>query len=73
MRFEKFVFKIRNLFFFLFGEKFFKKLKYNWENFPTRVTVVKYLIKKNNFRSYLEIGYDKDYLFSKVIIKKKLV
>jgi len=72
MRFEKFVFKIRNLFFFLFGEKFSKKLKYNWGNFPTRVTVVNYLIKKNNFRSYLEIGCDKDYLFSKVIIKKKI-
>jgi len=72
MGFEKFVFKIRNLFFFLFGEKFSKKLNYNWENFPSRVTVVNYLIKKNNFRSYLEIGCDKDYLFSKIIIKQKV-
>jgi len=72
MGFEKFVFKIRNLFFFFFEEKFSKKLNYNWGNFPSRVTVVNYLIKKNNFRSYLEIGCDKDYLFSKIIIKQKV-
>jgi len=69
MRFEKLFFNLKH---FFFEDKFSKQIHYDWNKYPSRISIINYLIKKNNFKSYLEIGCDKDYLFSKVLIKKKI-
>jgi len=72
MKLIKFYYLLWRLFFLFYGEKFFKRLNYNWNNLPSRSEIVNYLIKKNNYKSYLEIGCNKNDLFSKVIIKNKV-
>ena len=53
-------------------ENFKGKLNYNFtENFY-RWDLIEYLIKKNNYKNYLEIGCDKNQLFSKVNIDNKI-
>jgi len=72
MKLIKFYYLLWRLFFLFYGEKFFKRLNYNWNNLPSRSEIVNYLIKKNNYKSYLEIGCNKNDLFSNVIIKNKV-
>jgi hypothetical protein len=72
MKLIKFYYLLWRLFFLFYGEKFFKRLNYNWNNLPSRSEIVNYLIKKNNYKSYLEIGCNKNDLFLKVIIKNKV-
>ena len=61
----------RNLF-YLYGEKFFKRLNYNWKNLPDRTLILKEIIKYKNYNSYLEIGCDQDENFSQISIKNKI-
>ena len=65
--------KIRNrIYYNLFIEKFNKKINYNFPDNYFRWDLIKYLIKKYNYTNYLEIGCDKDQLFSKVKIQNKI-
>ncbi len=62
----------RKIYYKLFIENFKGKLNYNFaENFY-RWDLIEYLIKKNNYKNYLEIGCDKNQLFSKVNIDNKI-
>ena len=62
----------RKIYYKLFIENFKGKLNYNFtENFY-RWDLIEYLIKKNNYKNYLEIGCDKNQLFSKVNINNKI-
>ena len=63
--FKKFYYKT-------FIENFKGKLEYNFPNDFYRWDLIEYLIKKNNYNNYLEIGCDQNQLFSKVFIKNKI-
>ena len=69
---NKFTKIFRKIYYKLFIENFKGKLDYNFtENFY-RWDLIEYLIKKNNYKNYLEIGCDKNQLFSKVNINNKI-
>ena len=60
------------LYYNIFVENFKKKLKYNFPQNFYRWDLIDYLIKKNNYKNYLEIGCDQDQLFSKINIENKI-
>ena len=65
--------KIRNrIYYNLFIEKFNKKINYNFPDNYFRWDLIEYWIKKYNYSNYLEIGCDRDQLFSKVKIQNKV-
>ena len=69
---NKFTKIFRKIYYKLFIENFKEKINYNFtENFY-RWDLIEYLIKKNNYKNYLEIGCDKNQLFSKVNINNKI-
>ncbi len=63
---------IRRLYFYLFGEKFYKKLDYNWHQHSSRFEIINQIIKKKNYTYYLEIGCQADENFSKIQIDKRV-
>ena len=65
-------FKFNRLYHYIFGEKFYKKLEFNWNQYPSRYEIIQETINRKNYKSYLEIGCDQDELFSKIIIDKKI-
>ena len=62
---------INKVYYNLFIESFNKKIIYNFPQNFFRWNLIDYLNKKNNYTSYLEIGCDKDQLFSKINIENK--
>lgn len=69
---EKYKFLIKRILYYFYGEKFFKRLDYNWSNYPSRINIIQKIIDKQKYSNYLEIGCDNDENFSKVIIKNKI-
>lgn len=69
---QKHIFLLKRLLFYIYGEKFFKRLNYNWKTLPTRIEIIQKIIDTKNFEKYLEIGCDKDENFSKIKIKNKV-
>lgn len=65
------IYKIKRLLYYLHGEKFFKRFKYDWNNYPSRFEIIQKLIDKKGFIDYLEIGCDQDINFSKINVKNK--
>ena len=63
---------INKIYYKTFVDNFNFKLNYNFPNNYYRWDLIEYLINKNNYNSYLEIGCDKDQLFSKIKIKNKI-
>ena len=65
--------KIINKFYYeIFIENFKDKISFDFPQDYFRWDLIDYLIKKNNYLNYLEIGCDDDQLFSKVKIKNKI-
>ena len=62
---------IKKLYYNIFIENFNKKIFYNFPKDYYRWDLIKYLHEKYKFNTYLEIGCDKDQLFSRINIKKK--
>ena len=62
---------IKKIYYRIFVENFNKKINYNFPENYFRWDLIKYLEDKYKFNSYLEIGCDKNQLFSRVNIKKK--
>ena len=62
----------KKIYYQIFIENFKKKIKYNFPNDFYRWDLIEYLIKKNNYNNYLEIGCDQNQLFSKVNIRNKV-
>jgi len=60
------------LYYNIFVENFKKKLKYSFPPNFYRWDLIDYLIKKNNYKNYLEIGCDQNQLFSKIKIEFKI-
>ena len=65
--------KIINKFYYeIFIENFKNKISFDFPQDYFRWDLIDYLIKKNNYLNYLEIGCDDDQLFSQVKIKNKI-
>tara|TARA_B100001057_G_scaffold57602_1_gene51054 strand:- start:993 stop:1676 length:684 start_codon:yes stop_codon:yes gene_type:complete len=60
------------IYFFLFKERFSKKLQFEFPNNIFRWDLIQHIIDKYNFENYLEIGCDKDQSFSKIKITNKV-
>ena len=56
----------------IFGEKFYKKLIFEWDKSFNRITIIQNIIDRNKFNSYLEIGCYNDDCFSKINVTKKV-
>ena len=69
---QKYKFLIKRLLYYIYGEKFFKRLDYDWKKYPSRSEIIQKIIDNKNYKNYLEVGCDKDENFSKINIKKKL-
>ena len=69
---EKYKFLIKRLFYYVYGEKFFKRLNYDWSIYPSRIEIIQKIIFKEKYKNYLEIGCDNDENFSKIIIENKV-
>ena len=63
---------INRIYYFLFIERFSKKLKLEFPKDLYRWDLIQHIIDKYNFKNYLEIGCDKNQLFSRVNIKNKI-
>ena len=68
---QKYKFVLQRLFYYVYGEKFFKRLTYDWKNYPSRTQIIQKIINQQKYKSYLEIGCDNDENFSKIIIDNK--
>ena len=69
---EKYKFLIKRLFYYLYGEKFFKRLNYDWSIHPSRIEIIQKIIFKEKYKNYLEIGCDNDENFSQIIISHNM-
>ena len=65
-------YRLNNFLNLLFKERFKKKLNFNWNNYPQRFEVINKIIKKKNYKNYLEIGCFKDENFKEIIIERKV-
>jgi predicted O-methyltransferase YrrM len=65
-------FKLIKLYHYIFGEKFYKKLDFDWSIYPERYEIIQETIYRKKYKNYLEIGCDNDQLFSKINIEKKI-
>ena len=63
---------INRIYYFLFIERFNKKLKLEFPPSIYRWDLIQYIIDKYNFKDYLEIGCDKNQSFSKIKIDNKI-
>jgi hypothetical protein len=63
---------INRIYYFLFIERFNKKLSFDFPTNVFRWDLIQYIIDKYNYVSYLEIGCDKDQSFSRIKITKKI-
>jgi|TARA_Y100000389_G_scaffold193364_1_gene222055 hypothetical protein len=69
---QKYKYFLKRLLYYTYGEKFFKRLNYDWSTQPSRINIIKNIIKKENYKKYLEIGCDNDQNFSQINIEKKI-
>ena len=60
------------IYYYLFIERFPKKIKIKFPKNYHRWDLISYLIKKKKYKNYLEIGCDEDHLFSKIFIQNKI-
>ena len=65
-------YKLNRWYHYIFGEKFYKRLDFEWHKYPSRHEIIQETINRKNYKSYLEIGCDQDELFSKITIEKKI-
>ena len=63
--------KINKLYYFLFKERFSKKIDFKFDN-VYRWDLIEHLDNKYKFSNYLEIGCNDDELFSRIKIKNKI-
>ena len=63
--------KINKLYYFLFKERFSKKIDFKFEN-VYRWDLIEHLDNKYKFSNYLEIGCNDDELFSRIKTKNKI-
>ena len=64
--------KINKILFYLFKERFRKKIDFNFPEGLNRWDLINQIIYLKNFSSYLEIGCDDDHAFSKIKLEDKI-
>jgi hypothetical protein len=67
-----FTLKLNRLYHYIFGEKFYKKLEFEWNKYPNRCQIIQETILRKNYKTYLEIGCLNDEVFSNIKIAKKI-
>ena len=67
-----FTLKLNRLYHYIFGEKFYKKLEFEWHKYPDRCQIIQETILRKNYKTYLEIGCLNDEVFSNIKIAKKI-
>ena len=68
---KKLKFKINKIFNYIFGEKFYKKLDFYWDNLPKRYDLINRIIEKKKYENYLEIGCDDNHTFDQIKMFQK--
>ena len=68
---KKHLYLLKRFFYYFHGEKFFKRLNYDWKDYPNRISVIQGIIDFKKYNDYLEIGCDRDENFSQIKIKNK--
>ena len=63
---------LNRIYYFIFVERFSKKLSFNFPKNIFRWDLIQYIVDKYNYSTYLEIGCDKDQSFAKIRINKKI-
>ena len=66
------LFKLNRLYHYIFGEKFYKKLDFEWHKYAKRDQIIQEVIYRKSYNSYLEICCDQNQVFSKIKISKKI-
>ena len=66
------LFKLNRMYHYIFGEKFYKKLDFEWHKYAKRDQIIQEVIYRKSYNSYLEIGCDQNQVFSKIKISKKI-
>jgi len=66
---RKLTFLINKVYHLIFSEKFSKKINFNFDK-RNRLDLIKYAIKKNDYKNYLEIGCHNNEVFDKIEIEK---
>ncbi len=69
---KKYQYLLKRFFYYLYGEKFYKRLNYDWSKLPSRIEIIQKIINKHHYKTYLEIGCDNDENFSRILIEKKI-
>lgn len=69
---QKYKFLLKRLLYYIYGEKFFKRLNYDWSQYPSRIQIIQEIIDKEKYKNYLEIGCDNDENFSQVVVENKI-
>ena len=64
--------KIKKVLYYLFRERFRKKIDFNFPKEVSRWDLINQIIFIKNFSSYLEIGCDDDHAFSKIKLEDKI-
>ena len=64
--------KINKIFYYLFKERFRKKINFDFPNNLNRWDLINQVIELKEFSSYLEIGCDDDHAFSQIKLKDKI-
>jgi len=66
------IYMLQRFLYYFYGEKFYKRFKYNWSDYPKRFEIIQKIIDTKNYKTYLEIGCDKNLNFSKIKIDNKI-
>jgi len=69
---NEFSYKFKKFLYLFYGEKFFKKKRYDWGKYPKRFEIIQDFINHNKYDSYLEIGCDRNQSFSNIKIPKRI-
>ena len=62
-------FFLNKIYHLLFSEKFSKKINFDFDN-RNRIDLIQHIIKKKNYKNYLEIGCHSNEVFDKICIEK---
>jgi len=65
-------YRFRKFLYLFYGEKFFKKKRYDWGKYPKRFEIIQDIIDFKKYNSYLEIGCDRNQSFSNIKIEKRV-
>lgn len=68
---DKYKFRLNKIYYYLFKERFKKKIDFNFPKNINRWDLIQKIIDKKKFNSYLEIGCDDDFSFSRIKVNKK--